>query len=257
MLVKMVGFRYRIKDLPEESDEPKILITRLFLPIGIIFLTFGAWAGWKYFGVTAPPDSQLHEIRLRDMAKVTGGNDPKRAVQTIYLHSGSGDVEYKSPWPRFEQVRGLDTNLSLLVDSTNLVWALKSRDGVISERKYFLSRNLEIKTIYGFCALFFLPSGLLGLAAFGSAERELRNGTFPDNLRILLPARKLILVSALFGYLFIFGLVLMPLLEKILPFWSLGFFWVLSAGVIGNLLVNRLKKWRPRSGAFSEPIQKI
>jgi hypothetical protein len=163
----MVGFRFRINDLPEEPDEPRILITKIFLPVGLLFLAFGGWASWKYFQWHAPPDKMLHEIRLQEVRKLTGGHDPAREVQTIHLLSRQGSVEYKSPWPRYEEVRQLNTNLSLLVDSTNVVWALKSADGTISEREFFVSRNLEVKTLTGFCAIVFVPCGLYIWFAFG------------------------------------------------------------------------------------------
>ena len=250
----MAGFRFRINDLPEEPDEPRILITKIFLPVGLLFLAFGGWASWKYFQWHAPPDKMLHEIRLQEVRKLTGGHDPAREVQTIHLLSRQGSVEYKSPWPRYEEVRQLNTSLSLLVDSTNVVWALKSADGTISEREFFVSRNLEVKTLTGFCAIVFVPCGLYMLVCFWAAERSLRKGTFPDSLQILLPARKLVLVTALFGYLFFYGLVLVPLLGKIVPSWLLGLFWILSAGILGNSLVRFLKKWRGRPGPIGSGL---
>jgi len=240
----MVGFRFRINDLPEEADEPRILITRLFLPFALLFLAFGGWAGWKYFQMHAPPDHTLREVRLANVTKVTGGHDPTRAIQTIHLLSRQGSIDYSSGWPRFEQVRSLDPNLSLLADSTNLVWALKSADGTISERDFFLSLNLEAKSWSGVGALFFVPSGLFLMLCFWLAEREMRKGTFSSELMILLPARKIVLLTALFGYLFFYGLVLAPLLGKSLPSWALALIWVLTCGLLGNLLVRFLGKWR-------------
>lgn len=247
----MLGFRFRIKDLPEEPDEPRIPIYKLFLPIALFFLAFGGWACWKYYNVTAPPDSQLHELRLQDLTNATGSHDPTRAVQTIHLVSRRGSFEYRSTWPRFEQVRSMDTNLSLLVDGTNGIWAIKSSDGTISERRFFLSVNREIKMIYGFCALFCLPSGLLGLAAFLSVERALRRGEpLPESARFTLRARQIVLVTFLFGYLAFFWLALVPLLGKVVPFWVLGLIWVLSGGYLGNLLVGYLRKWRTKPNAL-------
>jgi len=250
----MAGFRFRINDLPEETDEPRILITKLFLPVGLLLLAFGSWAGWKYFRWQAPPDNVLREVRLADVRKVTGGNDPTRGVQTIHLHWPQGAVDYKSGWPRFDQVHNLDTNLSLLVDSTNQVWALKSSGGTVSNRDFFLSLNLEVKPLSGFCALVFAPCGLFLLFSFWAAERELRKGTLSGDLMILLPARKLVLVTGLFGYLFLYGLVLTPLLGKVLPGWALALIWVFTGGLLGNLLVQVLKKWRTRSSALGSGL---
>jgi len=253
----MLGLGFRINELPEEPDEPLILIHKLFLPCGLLFLLFGAWGGWGYFHTKAPADRDLEEIRLRDVVKANPIQEGVRTgeVSAISLRLPNGRrVEYKRLWPRYEQVQVLDTNLSLLVDQTNQVWGLRLGDGQIAERAYFVSRNLEIKMIYGFCALFFLPSGLIGLAAFFSAERELRRGKLPESMRIWVGCRKLVLVTALFGYLGVYGLVLVPVLGRFLPGWGLALFWVITGGMLGNFLVGRLKRWRASSEKHNQTL---
>jgi hypothetical protein len=242
----MVGLRFRINELPEEPDEPRILMHKLFLPAGILFLFFGLWAAWGYFHTGAPAVRELQELRLQDVIAATPIHQGRTGeVSSVSLRfPGERRVEYKRLWPRYEQVQGLDTNLSLLVDQTNQIWALRLVSGQIAEQAYFSSRNLEMKGLLGFCALFCLPSALIGFAAFFEAERALRKGALPKDMRVLIRTRKLVLVAALFGYLFFYGLVLVPLLGKALPIWALGLIWVISGGLLGNLLVARLKKWR-------------
>jgi hypothetical protein len=250
----MPGFRFKIKDLPEEADEPRILLHKLFLPAGVFFLGFGLWAGWGYLHVHPPAESELLAVRLQAVTNVaesrySRGTGELRAVN-LQLTNGTA-VEYKTQWPRFESVRSLDTNLSVLVDRTNLVWGLRSGNGLILEREYFVSRNLEIKSIDALCAIMFLPFGVMFLVGFFAAEIALRKGTFPEKQRVLLRTRKLILVGFLFGYLGFYWFVLVPLLGKIMPGWSLPLVWVLSGGILGNLLVDFLKKWRPGTKRIS------
>jgi len=244
---KMVGLRFRINELPEEPDEPRILIHKLFWPAGILFLFFGLWAAWGYFHTQAPAVRELQELRLQDVIAATPIHQEGRTGEISLVSLRFPDerrVEYKHFWPRYEQVEALDTNLSLLVDQTNQVWALRLSSGQIAEQAFFSSRIVEMKGLLGFCALFCLPSALIGFAAFFAAERELRKGTLSDDMRILIRTRKLVLVAALFGYLFFYGLVLVPVLGRFVPFWALGLIWVISGGLLGNLLVARLKKWR-------------
>ena len=242
----MVGLRFRINELPEEPDEPRILIHKLFLPAAILFLLFGLWASWGYFHTKAPAVRDLVELRLQDVIGATPVHEGWTGeISSVSLRfPGGRRVEYKRFWPRYEQVQALDTNLSLLVDQTNQTWALRLSSGQIAEQAYFSSPISEMKGLLGFCALFCLPSALIGFAAFFAAERELRKGTLSNDMRILIRTRKLVLVAALFGYLGFYGLVLVPLLGKLVPIWALGLVWVISGGLLGNFLVERLKRWR-------------
>ena len=245
----MPGFRFRINDLPEEADEPKIPIHKLFLPAGLVMLILGLWAGWNYFHLRAPKFSELEAVPLRDVRAVTmrsyGRTDEVTAI-TITLPRG-GSVEYKDLWPRFEQVRSKDTNLSLMVDRANHVWALKSADGTYLERDYFASRTLENRAFCGIGAPALLFAGLWLVVAFFAVERAAPRGPLPEACRVQVPARKLALISALVGYLGFFWLVLQPLLGRFLPFWVVSFFWVMSGGILGNLLVERLKRWKGKN----------
>lgn len=250
----MPGFRFRINDPPVGPQEPRIHLFKLFLPGAAFFLIFGAWAAWHYFQIHAPADNQLRALPLRNVVRITESytSYDSNKISSIELQTADGhSIYYNAFWPDFAEVHAHNTNFSLLVNSTNQIWALRTADGTVVGRDFFRKRNLEEKSIDAFCALLFLPFGVCFLIGFWAGQRAVRTGAKlpPDAVR-LISVRKLTLIGFLAGYLIVFGGWLGPWLMKFLPGWSVGLIWVLSAGLIGNYIVRYFqKRWPPAPGA--------
>jgi hypothetical protein len=141
----MIGFRFRINDLPEQPGEPKIPIHRLFLPFGLIFLVLGIVGLHNYFQLKGPPLSQLHEIKLLSFTNVVAeGEIPGSThIDSIWLQSSNGlKIRYREKFPYSSEILNLNTNYGLLLDSTNAIWGITTANGEVLARSYFEEINI-------------------------------------------------------------------------------------------------------------------
>ena len=244
----MPGFRYRFNVPDDQPGDPKILLHRILLLAGLLLLGFGSWAGWRYFHLKPPADADLHELPLQKVLSFTEVRDPHATnnIRALELHSADHRVvRYYEFWPCFDRVCHRDTNLTLLVNGTNQVWLVKDSSGHEFGRDYFRKRNLEIKAIAAFAAIVYIPLGaLMFLPALALEYGLRRHGKLPlDGAPV--SARKFTFYTGLMGYLFFFGLVISPRLGARLPGLVVALVWVLSAAVLGNLILWYFRPKRP------------
>src|SRR5690242_21456806 len=101
-------------------------IHKFFLPAGLACLGIGVWSVFNYFRLAGPPLEQLHEVRLQDVTQVSAESDiPGSArIDNIWLQtSNNGTIRYRSRFPYSDEILRRDTNVSVLLDDTNTVWA--------------------------------------------------------------------------------------------------------------------------------------
>jgi len=242
------GFRYRFNVPPDQPGDPKILLHRILLLAGLLLLGFGLWAGWRFLHLKPPADADLHAVPLQKILSVTEVRNPYAAtnIEALELHTADHRVvRYNEFWPCFDRVRHRDTNLTLLVNSTNQVWLVKDASGQEFGRDYFRKRNLEIKAVAAFAAIVYIPVGaLLLLPALAVEYRLRRTGKSPWG-GASVSARKFTFYAGLPVYLFFFGLVISPWLGARLPGLVVALIWVLSAAALGNLILRCFRPKRP------------
>jgi hypothetical protein len=242
------GFRYRFNVPEDRPGDPKILLHRILLPAGLFLLGLGLWAGWRFYHIHAPPDADLRALPLQKVRSVIEIRKVHATNEIAAVDLRTVDhrvVRYHGFWPCFDRVRGRDTNLTLLMDSTNQVWLVKDTGGHEYGRSYFRKRNLEYKTVCAMAAILFIPLG--GLMFFPAVILEYglrRDGKVPGG-GAPVSARKFTLFAGLVGYLFIFGFFVSPWLTRILPGMVVALVWVVSAGLLGNLILWYFRPKRP------------
>lgn len=245
----MPGFRYRFNVAEDQPGDPKILLHRILLPAGLLLLGLGLWTGWRFLHIKAPTDADLHALPLQKVLSVAEVRNPYAAtnIEALELHTADHRVvRYNEFWPCFDRVRQRDTNLTLLMDSTNQVWLVKESSGQEFGRDYFRKRNLEYKAICAMAAIVFIPLGALMFLPAVILEYGLRrDGKLPrDGAPV--SARKFTLYAGLLGYLFFFSLVIWPWLGARLPGIVMVLIWVLSAAAVGNLILWYFRPKRPK-----------
>ena len=213
----------------------------------MFLLCFGLWAGWRYLHIKAPADTELQPVQLREVLVIAEIHNQYATndIDAIELRTASHRiVRYGEFWPCFDRVRRRDTNLTVLVDSTNQVWLVKDAAGNEFGRDYFRKRNLEYKSVCAVVAILFLPLGALMLLPALVLEYGLRrDGKLPKDGSPV-SARKFTLIAGLLVYLYVFGFVIGPWLTRWLPPSLVPLIWVLSAAVLVNLI---LRLFRPKS----------
>jgi len=232
------GFRFKVP--PDQAGDPKILLHRILLPAGLFLLGFGLWAGGRFLHTHPPADADLHAVHLQAVLSVTEIHDSYQTneIEAVELHAADHRIiRYDVFCPRFDEVRKRDTRLTILVDSTNQVWLVKSAGGQVFGRDYFLRRNMEAKAADGLCAILFIPLGtLMFLPALALEYGLRRDGKLPKD-GAPVSARKFTLAAGLLGYLYIFGFAISPWLSKMLPNMVVILVWLFSgAGLIKAIL---------------------
>ena len=249
----MAGFRFRFNVPDDQPGDPKILQHRILLPVGLVMLALGLWSTWRFFHIHPPADDALHPVPLQEVLTVTDVPNPfaTNEIQAVELHTKDNrTIRYVVFAPCFDRVSHRDTNLTLLVDSTNRVWLVKDVTGHEFGRAYFRRLHLEAKSVSAVAALLFVPLGgmmffcALALECALRRQRALPGGGGPVS------ARKFSLFAGLIGYLYIFGFFISPLLSRILPRMIVALIWVVTAGLLARLI---LWYFRPKPGKPADP----
>ena len=242
------GFRYRFNIPPDKPGEPRILLHRILLLAGLLSLGLGLWGGWWYFHLKPPADADLHPVPLQKVLSVAEIRNPHATndIQALELHTADHRVvRYYEVWPCFDRLRQRDTNLTLLVNSTNQIWLVKDSSGHEFGRDYFRKSNLEFKPFAAFAAIVYAPLGALIILSALAAEYSLRRTGKSPWGGASVSARKFTFYAGLAVYLFLFGLVISPWLGARLPGIVVALIWVLSAAALGNLILRCFRPKRP------------
>lgn len=219
--------------------QEKVSFHKLFLPVGLILLVGGSWGIANYFRLHGPGDDELHELALRDVSKVT--EEPEipgsKRIDNIWLETTNDvRIRYRNRFPHSTEVRHLDTNLSLLLDSSNTVWAVRKSDGAVLSRRYFEEYNIEVKVVGKYFGPFLAAFGAIMLALYFSAERNWKNWPAEERAKLeVVDAHQMRLGLALVGNLVAFGL-LADWLLKYLPGYAFIVLYLLSSYVLVGLV---------------------
>jgi hypothetical protein len=216
----------------------------LFLPAGLLLLAGGSWGIANYFRLRGPSDQELHELALRDVSKVT--EEPEipgsTRIDNIWLETTNNvRIRYRNRFPLSSEVRRQDTNLSLLLDSSNKIWAVKSAVGTVLSRRYFEEYNIEAKTVGKFCGPFLAVLGAILLFVFLGVQRSWKTWPAEERAKLEVDAQNLRLALVLFGNLVVFAILAHWLLNY-LPGFAVTLLYLLSGGV---LMRHLSKKKRP------------
>ncbi len=217
----------------------RIPMHKLFLLPGLILLGIGSYGIVNYFHLKGPPAAQLHELLLQDVTRVTPESEipGSSRIDSIWLQTAKGDrIRYRKRFPYSDQVLVLDTNYSLLLDSSNHVWAVKTGDGQVRSQRYFEEYNIEAKTVGKICGPFLATFGALLSFGYFLGERAWPEAPAAERAKLEVDANRTRLVVALIGYLIIFGTVLGPWLRKYLPGFVVQLLWLASCGVLVGVL---------------------
>ena len=224
--------------------QEKVSYHKLFLPAGLLLLVVGSWGIANYFRLHGPSDQELHELALRDVSKLT--EEPEipgsKRVDTIWLETTNNvRIRYRNQFPHSMEVRHLDTNLSLLLDSSNKVWAVKSVAGAVLSRRYFEEYHIEAKSVGKYCGTFLAVFGAILLVLYFGAERSWKTWPAAERAKLEVDAHGMRLGLVLLGNLVLFA-ILADWLLKYLPGFAVTLLYLLSAGVLMGFLS---KKGRP------------
>jgi hypothetical protein len=108
-----------------------------------------------------------------------------------------------------------------------------------------MEMNLEPRAVARDCAFVFLAAGAFFLWLALCAEHCLRKGEVPDeNVPMFVSARQFTVFASLIGYLYFFGLVLMPWLCKIFPGIVVGLIWLITAWALFKGILRFFQKSR-------------
>jgi hypothetical protein len=221
--------------------QEKVSYHKLFLPAGLLFLVMGCWGIANYFRLHGPDDDQLHELALRDVSKVTEEPESRgsKSIDNIWLETTNDvRIRYRNRFPHSEAVRHLDTNLSLLLDGSNKVWAVKNAGGAVLSRNYFETYNIESKIVGLICGPFFAALGAVLLVLYFGTERSWKTWPAKEHAKLEVDAPGLRLGLVLLGNLVVFA-ILSDWLLKHLPPIAVTVLYVVSAGVLMNLFSNK------------------
>ena len=244
----MLGVRFRINDLPEQPGERKVLLHWFFLPVGLFLLAIGVMGLRDYFRLKGPPLTELHQMNLTDVANVVVEAEipGSTRIDKISLQTSDGaKVRYRNRFPYSSEIRRLNPDYGLLLDKTNLVWAVTTGGGEILACNYFQEYNIEAKTVGKYCGSFLASFGSWLLLTFIVSEKRLRSGKPLPETMIRIRVRLVILFGSLIGYMMFYFVIILPLLSGKVGGWLLGLIWVLGAGLIGNGIVAYFRKHPP------------
>ncbi len=245
----MPGFRVRINYLPEQPGERKISLHWLFLPLGLGLLIVGIMGLRNYLRLSGPPPAELHVLKLADITNVVAEPEipGSTRIDNLWLQASDGaKIRYRVRFPYSSEVRHLDPDYSLLLDTTNVVWAVTTRGGEVLARSYFEEYNIEAKSVGKYCGSFLALFGFALLFCFVVCEKQLRRGgPLPPPVNPV-RVRQLILWGSILGYLIFCFTALFPFLWGKVPGWVLGLIWVLGGGLIGNGIVAYFRKHPPK-----------
>ena len=216
----------------------RISIHKLFLPAGVVLLAVGLWSITNYFRLKGPPDRELHELSLRDIRQVTAQSEipGSTRIDNIWLQTSNDlKIRYRRQFPYSTEVRRLDTNYSLLLDSTNVIWAVKTSEGEVRAKSYFEEYNIEAKSVAKFCGPFLAIMGALLLFGYFGAERHWATAAPHERAKLEVDAHRTRLLLISVGYMILYGVVIAPWLRKYSPSRVVGLLWVLSGGALIGL----------------------
>jgi hypothetical protein len=251
----VIGFRIRLNVPDDQPGDPKILQQRILLFAGFFLLGMGIWSAWRYFHIQPPADTTLHPVSLQDVLAVTDVPEPFATNETgaVELHTRDNRViHYGAHWPYFDRVSHCDTNLTLLVDTTNQVWVVKDIAGNDFGRPYFQKLNMEVKSVSGAVAIFFIPLGAFAFLPALAMEYRLRRGAKLPGTSAPVSARKFTLFGSLVGYVFVFGLIIGPWLSAKLPPMIVGLIWIVSGGALATLILRYFQRKSNKPGESVE-----
>ncbi|PWU11863.1 MAG: hypothetical protein C5B50_22660 [Verrucomicrobia bacterium] len=251
----MPGLKIQIPDLPEQPGEKRISVLWFFLVFGLAWLAVGLGLVRSYFRLTGPTPSDLHALSLTQVTNVVTKleNPGSTKIGRIWLRTDHGArIRYDASFPYSDEIRHLNPDYGLLLDQTNVVWAVTTGGKVLAAR-FFQEYHIETKRLDKFFGPFF---GIMGLVlVFCSVFFQLQvlaGKPLPKELGTLvtLRVRLLILWGSLIAYLFFYFLVVYPLLASKLGGWSWMLIWLLGAALIANGIVAYFKKHPPRKGGM-------
>src|SRR4051812_17563930 len=224
----MPGFSFRISDLPEQPGERKIPLHRFFLPAGLVLLVVGIIGLRNYFRLKGPPLAELHALKLANVTNVVAEPEipGSTRIDNIWLRtSDSAKIRYRQRFPYSDEIRRLNPDYGLLLDKTNVVWAVTTRGGETLARSFFEEYNIEAKTVGKYCGSFLALFGLCMLFAFVLGERQLQPGKpLPASLNPI-RMRQVIVFGSIIGYMALCFAVIFPLLSGKVPRWLLMLIW--------------------------------
>jgi|GEM_PF-3235102 len=190
--------------------QEKVSYHKLFLPGGLFLLVMGSWGIANYFRLHGPSGSELHELALRDVSKVT--EEPEipgsTRIDNIWLATANNErIRYRKQFPYSAEVRQLDTNLSLLLDSSNKVWAVKNASGGILSQRYFEEYNIEAKIVGKYCGAFLAVLGAILLFGYVNVQRSWQTLPAEERAKLEVDAHNLRMLLAMLAYLVVFAIL--------------------------------------------------
>jgi hypothetical protein len=243
----MPGFRVQINDLPEQPGERRISLHWLPLMAGLILLAIGVMGLRDYFRLKGPPPAELHELKLTNVTNVVAEPEipGSMRIDNLWLQASDGSkIRYRVQFPYSSEIRRLNPDYSLLLDTTNVPWAVTTGRGEVLAGSYFEEYNIEAKSVGKYCGSLSVFFGILLSLSFFLCEK-LRRAGVPQQQSIRL--RQLILWGSIIGYMVFCLAVIFPLLSGRVPPWLLSLIWVLGVGLIGNGVVAYFRKHPPKS----------
>lgn len=155
----------------------------------------------------------------------------------IWLKTVEGErIRYRTGFPYFEEVRHQNTNYSLLLDSSNVIWGLKTTDGKVQAQGYFEEQHIEAKSVGKVCGTFLTVVGGVMLWAYTYVRRCGDKMTIEEKVEAETHLAKPRLLVYLLGYLMVYGFVIGPWLLKFFPRFVVGLLWIVSAAVLVSVL---------------------
>ena len=216
----------------------------LFLLAGLFCLAAGIWGFANYFQLQGPSDEQLHALALRNVSNVTVEPEipGSKRIDNIWLETTNNErIRYRNRFPHSFEVRQLDTNLSLLLDRSNRVWAVKKADGAVLSRNYFERYNNEAKSVRLVCSPFVAAIGATFLLVYFCIHRGLQTVSAAQRTKLEAYSHGLRLPMVLCGYLIAYAILAQWLLKFLAPR-VVSLLWILTGGVLMALVS---KKNRP------------